>query len=81
MASLPAADAVLDEYLAEDLLDTLYYYSTDKGMHFHTASTCTNMQGAQLRTLREALELGQDFCPNCIGAELARTEGMQQHCP
>lgn len=81
VASLPAADAVLDEYLAEDLLDTLYYYSTDKGMHFHTASTCTNMQGAQLRTLREALELGQDFCPNCIGAELARTEGDLAWCP
>ena len=37
-----------------------------EGTWFHAVPNCMNMTGAQQRTLREALAMGQDFCPNCI---------------
>ena len=41
-------------------------FSTDKGTWFHVESNCMNMTGAKQRTLREALAMGQTFCPACI---------------
>ena len=49
-----------------DPLEISAYYSTDTGDYFHTFATCSGMVGAQERTAREALEMGQDFCPVCF---------------
>ena len=68
----------LDSYIASDAyadaetilsIDPLEYgvcFSTDKGTWFHVESNCMNMTGAKQRTLREALAMGQAFCPACI---------------
>ena len=68
LGSYIASDAYAD---AETILsiDPLEYgacFSTDKGTWFHVESNCMNMTGAKLRTLREALAMGQTFCPACI---------------
>ena len=54
------------ELLNMDPLEISAYYSTDTGDYFHTFATCSGMVGAQERTAREALEMGQDFCPVCF---------------
>ena len=68
LGSYIASDAYAD---AETILsiDPLEYgvcFSTDKGTWFHVESNCMNMTGAKQRTLREALAMGQAFCPACI---------------
>ena len=55
-----------DTLLAADPLELGVCFSTAKGTWFHAVPNCMNMTGAQQRTLREALAMGQDFCPNCI---------------
>ena len=68
LGSYIASDAYAD---AETILsiDPLEYglcFSTATGTWFHTDRNCMGMAGAQLRTLREALAMGQAFCPACI---------------
>ncbi len=55
-----------DTLLAADPLELGVCFSTAKGTWFHAVPNCMNMTGAQQRTLREALAMGQDFCPACI---------------
>lgn len=55
-----------DTLLAADPLELGVCFSTAKGTWFHVESNCMNMTGAKQRTLREALAMGQDFCPACI---------------
>ena len=55
-----------DTLLAADPLELGVCFSTDTGTWFHVESNCMNMTGAKQRTLREALAMGQDFCPACI---------------
>ena len=64
IASDPDAEA--EALLAADPLELGVCFSTDKGTWFHVESNCMNMTGAKQRTLREALAMGQDFCPACI---------------
>ena len=64
VASDPDAEA--EALLAADPLELGVCFSTDNGTWFHVESNCMNMTGAKQRTLREALAMGQDFCPNCI---------------
>ena len=64
IASDPDAEA--EALLAADPLELGVCFSTDKGTWFHVESNCMNMAGAKQRTLREALAMGQDFCPACI---------------
>lgn len=64
IASDPDAEA--EALLAADPLEMGICFSTDTGTWFHAVPNCMNMAGAQQRTLREALAMGQDFCPNCI---------------
>ena len=60
------AEAEAEALLAADPLELGVCFSTDNGTWFHVESNCMNMTGAQLRTLREALAMGQTFCPACI---------------
>ena len=55
-----------DTLLAADPLELGVCFSTAKGTWFHAVPNCMNMTGAKQRTLREALAMGQDFCPACI---------------
>ena len=55
-----------DTLLAADPLELGVCFSTAKGTWFHVESNCMHMTGAKQRTLREALAMGQDFCPACI---------------
>lgn len=64
IASDPYADA--ETILSIDPLEYGACFSTDKGTWFHVESNCMNMTGAKQRTLREALAMGQAFCPACI---------------
>ena len=64
IASDPDAEA--EALLAADPLELGVCFSTDKGTWFHVESNCMNMTGAKQRTLREALAMGQTFCPACI---------------
>ena len=64
IASDPDAEA--EALLAADPLEMGVCFSTDTGTWFHVESNCMNMTGAKQRTLREALAMGQDFCPACI---------------
>ena len=64
IASDPYVDA--EKILSIDPLEYGACFSTDKGTWFHVESNCMNMTGAKQRTLREALAMGQDFCPACI---------------
>ena len=64
IASDPYADA--ETILSIDPLEYGVCFSTDKGTWFHVESNCMNMTGAKQRTLREALAMGQAFCPACI---------------
>ena len=64
IASDPDAEA--EALLAADPLEMGICFSTDTGTWFHVESNCMNMTGAKQRTLREALAMGQDFCPACI---------------
>ena len=64
IASDPYADA--ETILSIDPLEYGACFSTDKGTWFHVESNCMNMTGAKQRTLREALAMGQTFCPACI---------------
>lgn len=68
LGSYIASDAYADAEttLSIDPLEYGACFSTDKGTWFHVESNCMNMTGAQLRTLREALAMGQAFCPACI---------------
>ena len=52
--------------LAVDLLDDGLCWSTGTGTWFHIDRNCMGMAGAKQRTLREALAMGQEFCPVCI---------------
>ena len=64
IASDPDAEA--EALLAANPLEMGICFSTDTGTWFHVESNCMNMTGAKQRTLREALAMGQDFCPACI---------------
>ena len=64
VASDPYVDA--EKILSIDPLEYGACFSTDKGTWFHVESNCMNMTGAKQRTLREALAMGQAFCPACI---------------
>ena len=64
IASDPYADA--ETILSIDPLEYGVCFSTATGTWFHTEENCMGMAGAQLRTLREALAMGQTFCPECI---------------
>ena len=64
IASDPYADA--ETTLSIDPLEYGLCFSTATGTWFHTDRNCMGMAGAQLRTLREALAMGQTFCPECI---------------
>ena len=64
VASDPYVDA--ETILSIDPLEYGVCFSTDKGTWFHVESNCMNMTGAKQRTLREALAMGQAFCPACI---------------
>lgn len=64
ITSDPYADA--ETILSIDPLEYGVCFSTDKGTWFHVESNCMNMTGAKQRTLREALAMGQAFCPACI---------------
>lgn len=64
IASDPYVDA--ETILSIDPLEYGACFSTDKGTWFHVESNCMNMTGAKQRTLREALAMGQAFCPACI---------------
>ena len=64
IASDPDAEA--EALLAADPLEMGICFSTDTGTWFHVESNCMNMTGAKQRTLREALAMGQTFCPACI---------------
>ena len=68
LGSYIASDAYADAEttLSIDPLEYGLCFSTDKGTWFHVESNCMNMTGAKLRTLREALAMGQAFCPACI---------------
>lgn len=58
--------SVDNDALDLDPLDMGACFSTDAGTWFHADPKCSGMTGAKARTLREALQLGQDFCPVCI---------------
>ena len=68
LGSYIASDAYADAEttLSIDPLEYGLCFSTATGTWFHTERNCMGMAGAQQRTLREALAMGQDFCPNCI---------------
>ena len=66
---IPGDTALLEEaevYYSADPLEVGTYWSTDTGTWFHADPNCTGMSNAQLRPMREALSMGQDFCPVCI---------------
>lgn len=68
LGSYIASDAYADAEttLSIDPLEYGLCFSTATGTWFHTVRNCMGMAGAQLRTLREALAMGQTFCPACI---------------
>ena len=68
LGSYIASDAYADAEttLSIDPLEYGLCFSTATGTWFHTDRNCMGMAGAQLRTLREALAMGQTFCPECI---------------
>lgn len=68
LGSYVASDAYADAEttLSIDPLEYGHCFSTATGTWFHTERNCMGMAGAQLRTLREALAMGQTFCPACI---------------
>ena len=68
LGSYIASDAYADAEttLSIDPLEYGFCFSTATGTWFHTDRNCMGMAGAQLRTLREALAMGQTFCPACI---------------
>ena len=68
LGSYIASDAYADAEtaLSIDPLEYGFCFSTATGTWFHTVRNCMGMAGAQLRTLREALAMGQTFCPACI---------------
>ena len=68
LGSYIASDAYADAEttLSIDPLEYGFCFSTATGTWFHTDRNCMGMAGAQLRTLREALAMGQAFCPACI---------------
>ena len=68
LGSYIASDAYADAEttLSIDPLEYGFCFSTATGTWFHTEENCMGMAGAQLRTLREALAMGQTFCPACI---------------
>ena len=68
LGSYIASDAYADAEttLSIDPLEYGACFSTATGTWFHTDRNCMGMAGAQLRTLREALAMGQTFCPACI---------------
>ena len=68
LGSYIASDAYADAEttLSIDPLEYGLCFSTATGTWFHTEENCMGMAGAQLRTLREALAMGQTFCPACI---------------
>ena len=68
LGSYVASDAYADAEttLSIDPLEYGFCFSTATGTWFHTVRNCMGMAGAQLRTLREALAMGQTFCPACI---------------
>ena len=66
LGSYVASDAYAETTLSIDPLEYGLCFSTATGTWFHTDRNCMGMAGAQLRTLREALAMGQTFCPACI---------------
>lgn len=56
----------LDTYAYESITAFTGGYSTPKGTYLHTQPYCSNMYGAQWRTVEEALALSQDLCPVCF---------------
>ena len=68
LGSYVASDAYADAETTLSIgpLEYGLCFSTATGTWFHTERNCMGMAGAQLRTLREALAMGQTFCPACI---------------
>ena len=68
LGSYVASDACADAETTLSIgpLEYGLCFSTATGTWFHTERNCMGMAGAQLRTLREALAMGQTFCPACI---------------